>query len=67
MKRVKSDRGKKIVDKLYGADVTLYNTKFGKWIQSKLGITNGKAVKSLVKNLYGKEVPVQEIVVKKMF
>lgn len=65
MKRVKSDRGKKLVDKLYGADVTLYNTKFGKWIQSKLGITNGKSVKSLVKNLYGKEVPVQEIVVKK--
>ncbi len=67
MKRVKSERGKNIVDKLYKADVTLYNTKFGKWIQKILGIENGKDVKSSVKNLYGKEVPVQKIIVKRDF
>lgn len=67
MKRVKSERGKKIVEKLYNADVTLYNTKFGKWVQKVLGIENGKNVKSAIKNLYGKEIPVQKIIVKKDF
>ena len=67
MKRVKSERGKKIVDKLYKSDVTLYNTKFGKWVQKVLGIENGKDVKSSVKNLYGKEIPVQKIIVKNDF
>lgn len=67
MKRVKSERGKKIVDKLYKADVTLYNTKFGKWVQKVLGIENGKEVKSTVKNLYGKEIPVQSIIAKNDF
>lgn len=67
MKRVKSERGKKIVDRLYKADITLYNTKFGKFMQKILGITNGKEVKSKIKNLYGQEVSVQKIIVKKDF
>ena len=67
MKRIKSEKGKKIVDKLYKADVTLYNTKFGKWIQKILGIENGKPVKSKIKNLYGKEISVQKIIAKHDF
>lgn len=67
MKRVKSERGKKIVDNLYKADITLYNTKFGKWVQNILGIENGKNIKSSIKNLYGQEVSVQKIIVKKDF
>lgn len=67
MKRVKSERGKKIVDNLYKADITLYNTKFGKWVQNILGIENGKNIKSSIKNLYGQEVSVQKINVKKDF
>lgn len=67
MKRVKSERGKKIVDNLYKADITLYNTKFGKWVQNILGIENGKSIKSSIKNLYGQEVSVQKINVKKDF
>lgn len=67
MKRVKSERGKKIVDNLYKSDVTLYNTKFGKWVQNILGIENGKNIKSSIKNLYGQEVSVQKIIVKKDF
>lgn len=67
MKKVKSKRGKKIVAKIYNADKTVYNTKLGKWIQKALGITNGKDVKSKVKNLFGEEIPVQKIIVKKDF
>lgn len=67
MKRIKSAKGKRIVDKLYKADVTLYNTKFGKWIQKLLGIENGKPVKSQIKNLYGKEISVQKIIAKNDF
>ena len=67
MKRVKSERGKKIVDKLYKSDVTLYNTKFGKWVQKLLGLENGNSVKSKVKDLYGNEVFVKRINVKKDF
>mgnify|MGYP004469529777 FL=1 len=67
MKRVKSERGKKIVDNLYKSDITLYNTKFGKWVQNILGIKNGKNIKSSIKNLYGQEVSVQKIIVKKDF
>ena len=67
MKRVKSEKGKKIVDKLYKADVTLYNTKFGKWVQKILGIENGKPVKSKIKNLYGEEISVQKIITKNDF
>lgn len=67
MKRVKSERGKKIVDNLYKSDITLYNTKFGKWVQNILGIENGKNIKSSIKNLYGQEVSVQKIIVKKDF
>lgn len=67
MKRIKSAKGKKIVDKLYKADVTLYNTKFGKWIQKLLDIENGKQVKSQIKNLYGKEISVQKIIAKNDF
>ena len=67
MKRIKSAKGKRIVDKLYKADVTLYNTKFGKWIQKLLDIENGKPVKSQIKNLYGKEISVQKIIAKNDF
>lgn len=67
MKRIKSAKGKKIVDKLYKADVTLYNTKFGKWIQKLLGLENGKTVKSKIKNLYGQEISVQKIIAKNDF
>lgn len=67
MKRIKSAKGEKIVDKLYKADVTLYNTKFGKWIQKLLGLENGKPVKSKIKNLYGQEISVQKIIAKNDF
>lgn len=67
MKRVKSERGKRIVDKIYSADKTLYNTKFGKWIKKVFGIEDGKLIKSKIKNLYGKEIPVQEMVIKNDF
>lgn len=67
MKRIKSEKGEKIVDKLYKADVTLYNTKFGKWIQKLLGLENGKPVKSKIKNLYGQEISVQKIIAKNDF
>ena len=67
MKRVKSERGKRIVSKLYDADKTVYNTKFGKFIKNLLGISDGKLVESKIKNLYGKEVPVQEMIIKHDF
>lgn len=67
MKRVKSDRGKKIVDKLYSYDKTLYNTKFGKWLQKVMGITNGREVASRCKKLSGEMLKVQRIIVKKDF
>ena len=67
MKRVKSKNGKRIVDRIYSADKTVYNTRFGKWIKKLLGIEDGKLVKSSIKNLYGKEVPVQEMVIKNDF
>lgn len=67
MKKVKSERGKKFVDKIYNSDKTLYNTKFGKWIKNKLGIQDGKLIASHIKNLYGKEIPVQEMIIKKDF
>ena len=67
MKRIKSAKGEKIVDKLYKADVTLYNTKFGKWVQKLLGLENGKPVKSKIKNLYGQEISVQKIIAKNDF
>ncbi len=67
MKRIKSERGKRIVDKIYSADKTVYNTRFGKWLKKLLGIKDGKFVQSHIKNLYGKEVPVQEMIIKKDF
>lgn len=67
MKRIKSERGKRIVAKIYNADKTVYNTRFGKWIQKLLGIKNGKIVKSKVKDLFGHEIPVQQIIVKRDF
>lgn len=67
MKRIKSEKGKRIVDKLYKADITLYNTKFGKWIQKVLGIENGKPEKSKIKNLYGQEISVQKIIARNDF
>lgn len=67
MKKVKSERGKRIVEKLYNADKTLYNTQFGQWVKDSLGIEDGKKVHSKIKNLQGKEIPVQEIIVKKDF
>ncbi len=67
MKRIKSDRGKKIVNKIYSADKTLYNTKFGKWVQKILGIENGAPVSSGVKDLHGNMLPVRSIIVKKDF
>lgn len=67
MKRVKSERGKLIVDKLYNADKTIYNTKFGKFVKKVLGIEDGKLINSKIKNLYGKEIPVQEMIIKKDF
>lgn len=67
MKRIKSERGKRIVDKLYCIDKTFYNTKFGQWIQKKIGITNGKAVTSRVKTLWGENLNVSKIIVKNDF
>lgn len=67
MKKIKSERGKKIVSKIYKSDKTIYNTRVGKWIKKLLGITDGKIVKSKVKDLFGNPLPVQEIVVKKDF
>lgn len=66
-KRIKSQKGKRIVNKIYGADITLYNTKFGKWLQKILGISNGNPVTSAVKDLHGNMLPVREIIVKKDF
>ncbi len=67
MKRVKSERGKRIVEKLYSYDKTLYNTKFGKWLQKVMGITNGKEVASGCKKLSGEMLKVRRIIVKKDF
>lgn len=67
MKRVKSERGKKIVDRVYSADKTIYNTKFGKLVKKILGIDDGKLIQSKIRNLYGKEIPVQEMLIKKDF
>lgn len=67
MKRVKSERGKHIVDKIYSADKTVYNTRFGKWVKKVLGIEDGKLINSKIKNLHGKEIPVQEMLIKKDF
>lgn len=67
MKKVKSERGKRIVDKLYSADKTLYNTKFGKWVQKILGIENGAPSASAVKDLWGRMLPVRSINVKNDF
>lgn len=67
MKRIKSEGGKRFVDKLYSADKTIYNTKFGKWLKKLIGIEDGKFVKSKIKNLYGKEISVQQTIVKNDF
>ena len=67
MKRIKSEGGKRFVDKLYRADKTIYNTKFGKWLKKLIGIEDGKFVKSKIKNLYGKEISVQQTIVKNDF
>lgn len=67
MKKVKSERGKRIVEKLYSYDKTLYNTKFGKFLQKVMGITNGKEVASGCKKLTGEMLKVQKIIVKKDF
>lgn len=67
MKRIKSERGKNIVAKIYNADKTVYNTKFGKLVKKLLGISDGKFVKSKIRNLYGQEIPVQEMIIKHDF
>lgn len=67
MKRVKSERGKKIVEKIYSTDKTIYNTKFGKLVKKLLKIEDGKLIQSKIKNLHGKEIPVQEMFIKKDF
>lgn len=67
MKRVKSEKGKRIVQKLYDFDKTLYNTKLGKWLQKIMGITNGKEAASSCKKLSGEMLKVQKIIVKKDF
>lgn len=67
LKKVKSAKGKIWVEKMYNLDKTLYNTGFGKWVQKLLGLSNGKKVKSKIKNLSGQEIFVQEIVAKKDF
>lgn len=67
MKKVKSERGQNIVDKIYKCDKTLYNTKFGIWLQKMLGIKNGKPVISGCKTLWGNTLNVQKINVEKDF
>ncbi len=67
MKKIKSKNGKIVVDRLYNADKTLYNTKLGKWFQKKLGITDGAPVQSKVKDLWGNMLPVRSINVKNDF
>ncbi len=67
MKKAKSERAQRIVNRLYKADKTLYNTKFGKYIQNILGIENGPCITSKVKDLWGKSLPVREIIVKHDF
>ena len=67
MKRIKSERGKKIVSKIYDADKTIYNTKFGTWIKKLLGIKDGRAINSEIKDLYGNRIQVRDVVVKNDF
>lgn len=67
MKRLKSERGKQLIDKIYRADKTIYHTKFGTLIKKCLEIEDGRLIKSKIKNLYGKEIPVQEMIIKKDF
>lgn len=67
MKRTKSEKGKQLIDKIYSADKTIYQTKFGTLIKKCLGIEDGRLINSKIKNLYGKEIPVQEMIIKKDF
>lgn len=67
MKRVKSERGKKIVDVIYKSDKTLYNTKLGYWLKNVMGITDGNPVVSSCKTLWGDKLNVQKVVVKNDF
>lgn len=66
-KRIKSPKGKNIVSKIYKSDVTLYDTKLGKWVKNILGIIDGNSVKTHVKDLYGREVSVKRMNIKKDF
>lgn len=67
LKKIKSVKGKRVVNRLYNADKTLYNTKFGQWIQKTLGITDGVPLQSKVKDLWGNMLPVRSINVKNDF
>ena len=61
LNKVKSDKGKETVFKIYTADKSLYNISLGKFIKKTLNITDGKSKLSKVKNLFGDNMFVTEI------
>lgn len=61
MKRVKSEKGKKDIKKMYTMDKSLYNSKIGLFFQDKLNIKNGDPVLSTIKDLHGDEMLVSEV------
>lgn len=61
LNKVKSNKGKETVFKIYTADKSLYNISLGKFIKKTLNITDGKSKLSQVKNLFGDNMFVTEI------
>ncbi len=67
MSKVQTQKAKERVAKWYSADKSLYESKFGEKVKGFLGITNGKQESSLIKDVFGNEMVLSEIVAKNGF
>lgn len=61
LNKIKSQKGKETVAKIYVADKSLYNTPLGEFIKRTLNITDGKSKISEVKDIFGRKMEVTEI------
>lgn len=61
LNKVKSDKGRETVKKIYESDKSLYNTPLGKFIKKALNITDGKFKPTQIKNVFGGNMFVAEI------
>lgn len=67
MDKTKNEKVKNVLFKLDENDKVIYNTKFGEKVIKFLGITEGKELKTEMKNEFGQEVFLKEIKANNIF